>query len=399
MSRFVLATTDAHFERRIRYAFGGALDGDLQSLARGPLPPDPAHLLGQLTDADAPEVVLLGPGVPTDDSLALAARFDEQRPDISVVLVTEPDPDLWSAAMRAGVRDILAPEADAAGIRLVLERASQAAANRRCVITSAAEPVVASGRVITVVSPKGGSGKTTVATNLAVGLAQLAPQATVLVDLDVQFGDVASALQLIPEHALSDAVHGPASQDAMVLKTFLSAHPAGLYALCAPESPADGDRITGEQITRLLELLACEFRYVVVDTAPGLSEHTLAALEQTTDTVLLCGMDVPSVRGLRKALDVLEQIGLGVASQSVVLNFVDPRCGLSVPDIEATIGTPVNVTLPRSRAVALSTNLGVPLLQHSPRDPVTKQLHGLVARFASKPAARGRRFGRKKVSR
>ena len=195
------------------------------------------------------------------------------------------------------------------------------------------------------------------ATNLAVGLARTAPHSTVLVDLDVQFGDVASALDLDPEYSLPDAVHGPASQDTMVLKTFLTLHETGLYVICGPRTPADADGIAGQDVSRLLQMLASEFRYVVVDTAPGLSEHTLAALDQTTDLVLLTSMDVPGVRGLRKELDALTQLDLLTDSRHVVLNFADTRAGLSVADVEATIGT---ARRPRAAAVEGSPGVGQP---------------------------------------
>ena len=132
-------------------------------------------------------------------------------------------------------------------------------------------------------------------------------------------------------------------------------------------------------------MLASEFRYVVVDTAPGLSDHTLAALDQTTDLVLLASMDVPGVRGLRKELDTLTQLGVAPQSRHVVLNFTDTRAGLSVADVEATIGTRIDVTLPRSKAIQASINQGLPLLQNGARDPMTKQLRGLVTRFTPAP--------------
>jgi pilus assembly protein CpaE len=236
-----------------------------------------------------------------------------------------------------------------------------------------------------VASPKGGVGKTTVATNLAIGLTSSAPQSTVLVDLDVQFGDVASALGLVPEYSLPDAVQGPASQDTMVLKTFLTQHPSGLYAVCGSESPAAGDTVTGDDVTRLLALLAREFRYVVVDTAPGLSEQTLAALDRSSDVVMLSSMDVPGVRGLRKELDVLRELCMIPAGRHVVMNFADAKGGLSVRDVETTIGTGVDVVLPRSAAVPASTNQGVPLLESGRRDPMAKELRRLVSRFAATP--------------
>ncbi|MGZ4537599.1 MAG: AAA family ATPase [Blastococcus sp.] len=390
MSRVVLAGADEDLILRVKQA----ADGDVTVLS-GRLPAEPARLFEQLLDGELPDVLLVGPHAPAPDVLTLAARLDVQSPGISVVLMAEPSPDMWQAAMRAGIRDLLAPHADAAEIRVAVERAAAAASGRRRVLRPVEETARYTGRVITIASPKGGVGKTTVSTNLAIGLTALAPQSTVLVDLDVQFGDVASALSLVPEYTLPDAVHGPASEDTMVLKTFLTQHPSGLYAVCGSESPAAGDTVTAEDVTRLLAALAREFRYVVVDTAPGLSEHTLAALDRATDVVMLTSMDVPGVRGLRKELDVLRELCMIPAGRHVVMNFADPKGGLSVRDVETTIGTGVDVVLPRSKAVPASTNLGVPLLESNRRDPMAKELRRLVSRFAATPLLRAGRYGAK----
>jgi Flp pilus assembly CpaE family ATPase len=381
MSRVVLAAAGEELRQRV----GAATDGDLHVLPAGRLPGDPARLFEQLLDGELPEVLVIGPDAPAEQVLALAARLDVQCPGISVLLLARPDPALLQAAMRAGIRDVLDPAADAAEIRASVDRAAHAAAGRRRVLRPVEDSARYTGRVITVASPKGGVGKTTIATNLAVGLTASAPQSTVLVDLDVQFGDVASALGLVPEYSLPDAVHGPASQDTMVLKTFLTQHPSGLYAVCGSESPAAGDTVTAEDVSRLLALLAREFRYVVVDTAPGLSEQTLAALDRSSDVVMLSSMDVPGVRGLRKELDVLRELCMIPAGRHVVMNFADPKGGLSVRDVETAIGTGVDVVLPRSSAVPASTNQGVPLLESGRRDPMTKELRRLVSRFAATP--------------
>lgn len=253
----------------------------------------------------------------------------------------------------------------------------------------------ARGRVITVLSPKGGVGKTTVATNLAVGLALDDPHSTVLVDLDVQFGDVATALNLTPRHTIVDAVHGPAAADPMVLKTVLTQHPTGLYVVCGVDDPAEADQVSGDHIRRLLTMLAGEFRNVVVDTAPGLGEHTLAALDATTDPVVLSSMDVPGVRELRAELRTLRSLGMFPDGVFVALNFVDRRGGLTVADVEATVEAPVQLQLPRSKGVTASVNLGVPLLQSGGgRDPMAKALRTLVSRFTvDRTRRRGRHLG------
>jgi pilus assembly protein CpaE len=368
----------------------------LRPLTRATAPPVP----GQAGDATYPAT---GPGASTvvildcrpeaEPMLALAGELRREDPRLGVLLVSDRPAELGLAAMRAGVHDILSPDAPLEDFSAAVDRAAQAVGSltARDADADRTQPdtVRTSGRVISVVSPKGGVGKTTVATNLAVGLAQRVPNSTVLVDLDVQFGDVASALDLEPEHFLADAVHATAKRDSMVLKTFLTQHQSGLYVICAPSSPAEADAISADDVSQLLRMLAAEFRYVVLDTAPGLSDTTLAALDETSDLVMLTSMDVPGVRGLRKELDALAQIGQQFESRQIVMNLVDARGLLSVADVEDTIGIGVDLLLPRSKAVLTSVNQGVPLLQSGRRDAMTKQLRRLVDRVTTgDPAVR-----------
>ncbi|MFP3578068.1 AAA family ATPase [Arthrobacter sp. SIMBA_036] len=380
MSRFVAITAVRDFESRVRQAITGALHGELQTLSPDVLQRGTEDVFNQLTGAP-PEVIVLGPGVNPDDALKLATVLDLQYPEISLLLVADPSPEIVLRAMHSGIRDVVAPEIEVNELRVLLERACLAAASRRRGMQPAAESGQQRGRVIAVMSPKGGVGKTTVATNLAVGLGAVAPMRVVIVDLDLQFGDVASGLLLEPEHTITEAVHGPASQDSMVLKAFLTVHPAGIYALCAPQKPSDSDYITADHVTRLINQLATEFQYVVVDTAPGLGEHCLATLEIATDGVWVCGMDVPSVRGLRKSFRVLKELQLLPQGRHMVLNFADRKSGITVQDVEATVGVPVDAVIPRSRNLPFSTNRGIPVLQGNTRDSATKGLKKLVARF------------------
>jgi pilus assembly protein CpaE len=391
MSRMVVCTTSPELPPRLVDALtaGGAFPA-VTVHATPPEVGDPAALWRE-DPAGPPQVLVLDcatTGVPT--ALALTARLDEVCPALSVVLVTDAGAEVALAAIRAGATDLLHPAAEATEVAHALRRAVELAEVRT--LARPPEPVAeagatGSGRVISVVSPKGGVGKTTVATNLAVGLARTAPQATVLVDLDLQFGDVASGLNLDPEYHLPATVTGPAARDTMVLKTYLTLHETGLYVIAAPESPVEADAVGPEDVRRLLRTLAAEFRYVVVDTAPGLSDHTLAAMDETTDLVLLTSMDVPGLRGLRKEIDTLRVLELDHARRQVVVNFADPGAGLGVADVEATIGASVDVLLPRSKAAAASVNLGVPLLQSGVRDPMTKQLRALVDRLTEQGGA------------
>jgi len=213
MSRFVLITPNSDFERRVRMATAG-MQGSLQYFQADYLPQGPEEVLGQLL-GEPPEVFVLGPGLPAEDALKFAAVMDLQYPEISMILVASESSDVAIQAMRAGIRDLLDPTADVDHIRIIVERASLASAGRRRGLapsSSEHHEHAEGGRIIAVISPKGGVGKTTVATNIAVGLGKIAPMGVVIVDLDLQFGDVASGLMLEPEHTITDAVVGARTQ-------------------------------------------------------------------------------------------------------------------------------------------------------------------------------------------
>jgi pilus assembly protein CpaE len=392
VSRVLTIGADADLVER----FAGAADGDVVALGADVLDLE-GGLLGRLAVPEAPDLLVLGPEVDLDDAFAIAGQVEVASPTTSVVVVAFADPDLWMEALRAGVRDVLSPSATDEDVAAVLARATSLAEARRAAPAAAPVKAASVNRVVVVASPKGGVGKTTIATNLAIGLAAADPGSTVIVDLDVQFGDVGSALGLVPKYTLPDIVAGAASNDPLVVKTFLTPHPSGLHVVAGSDSPAAGDAVTAAGVGRLIGMLSQSFRYVVVDTAPGLSDHTLTALERATDLVLVGSLDVPGVRGLRKELDVLTELQLVPRGRHLLLNGGDSSGGLAMADVEATIGAPLDLVLPRHSAVPLSTNTGVPLLQKAGRDPVTRGLQALVDRFTGRPRTGSGRRGRRRV--
>jgi pilus assembly protein CpaE len=382
--RILLATPFAGYEQRVRQAFDATLNGDLRRLDADVATASPTEMLRGLASL-APDVVAIGPGLDIERALDLARELERQRPEISVLLVSDPSPELWQQALRSGVRDVLAPEAIDADVRRAFDRALEVAGRRRQNLVGDPDAEGSGGRIITVLSPKGGSGKTTVATNLAAGLASYGPNGVAVVDLDTQFGDVAGALGLMPEHTLVDAARANSQLDALVLKTYLTEHPSGLWALCGPDSPAAGEEVSAEQAQAVVRGLGEVFGQVVVDTSAGLTEHTLSVLDVSTDLLLVCTMDVPSVRSLRKLVDALELLDMRHQQRHFVINRADSKVGLDIKDVEATVGLPVNVELSSSRAVPLSTNQGVPVIESQPRSPVARQLTTLIDRFAEVP--------------
>lgn len=388
--RILLATPYAEYEQRVREAFGHGLNGELSRWDVLPHEFCPAELLTQLQGAH-PDVVAIGPDVHVDDALAFARELESKRPEISVLLVDDPSPQLWQRAVRSGVRDIVSPSAPDSDVRSAFEHAMAVATRRR--ETPIPEPALPqhNRRLITVLSPKGGSGKTTVASNLALGLARVHPNDVVLVDFDLQFGDVAVALGLTPERSVLDATTGAQGQDALVLKSFLTPHTSNLWALCAPPAPEDGDEVDVDSSAAMLRTLATEFQYVIVDTGAGLSEHALAAIDESTDLVLVCAMDLPTVRSLAKEVDLLNRLGMTRQRRHLVINRVHTKAVLDLDDIEEVVGLQATITIPLSRHVADSLSHGSPVLEQYPRSPAGRQLTNLLDAFTDQPVTRSRR--------
>lgn len=329
-----------------------------------------------------PDVVILGDEVAVGEALSIAQNLDTDFPEIELILIADADTELALRAMRVGVREMVSPMIGSDELALLLRRASGNVGNRlRRHQGDAALDTVKDGRVIVVAAPKGGVGKSTIAVNLAVALAAEAPLETVLVDLDIQFGDVATLLNLRPTHSIAEAFGTAAALDTLILKTFLTVHPAGFYVLCGADSPTAGDTVSAAHVKRLLRQLSAQFRNVVVDTSTGLHEHGLAALEEASDVILVSSMEVASIRALRKAVDVLSELKLLPVSRHVVLNFADRCSGLTVRDVEAVIAMPVDLVLPRTPTVTIAGNLGSPFMLKKRGGLIAKSIRNLAARI------------------
>jgi pilus assembly protein CpaE len=334
---------------------------------------------------------LVGPSLADDDALGLAGRLQAAAPDVAVLLVRHADSgELLRAALQVGVRDVVTAPRDEAAVRRAAARALEVARALRGRLAgvpggpAAEEPA---GKVVTVFSAKGGCGKTFLASNLAVALADGAAEVA-LVDLDLHFGDVAVMLRLQPAHTVRDAA--APNLDAMALKSFLTRHRAGVWALLAPTEPTAADAVEAGAVTAILRLLREAFGYVVVDTPAALSDQVLAALDESDRIVLLASLDLPSIKNARLAMQTMELLHYPRSRLHLVVNRADARVGLRVADVERLLGTPVDATVPSSRSVPISVNKGSPILVEEPRGAVAQAIRRLAAQLAGRPTRGGR---------
>ena len=388
----VVLTNDPDLDNRI-FQIDASVHSTTRSWSHAGTPLEPATIAADLADEHF-VAVCIGPDVPLDLCLDVSRRLDLYHPEVGVVLLRQSSPELWRDAARSGIRDIVDPDAIDTDLVSALLAAAERSAEIRAVQSA---PPEASGKIIVVLSPKGGSGKTMLTTNLGMALAASNNGQTVVVDLDCVFGDVASVMGLVPEHTIGELALQP-SFDSTTVKVHLSRHErSGLYVLAGSGRPEEGEAVTDDVAIRVLRILTRDFPYVVVDTAAGLDERALAAIEVATDIVLLASMDVASVRNLGKEVDALNRLGFTNARRHFVLNRADTRVGLEVDDVEVAVGLPVEAAIPSSRDVPLSMNQGRTLTFDEPGSPVAQELVSLANRFLDAgatpiPIAKSNRF-------
>jgi len=243
--------------------------------------------------------------------------------------------------------------------------------------------------VVAVVSPKGGNGKTTVASNLAVSLARRAP--SIIVDLDVHFGDVEFALRMRPVHRLDDVV--AAVRDSRTdIEGLLAPHPSGLEVLCAPHDPVVADRLDPQEVMAAVDALRESDRPLVLDTAGGISEYTLGALDRATHIVLVSGTDVPSIQAGRKLIDSLRSLGMPLDLVRLVVNRSTTQVGLTPADVEAVLGLPATLLVPERQSLAAAMNAGTPVTESSPHCPIAVAFHRFADSILGIAPASRRRF-------
>jgi pilus assembly protein CpaE len=218
------------------------------------------------------------------------------------------------------------------------------------------------GRIVTVFSPKGGTGKTAIATNLAAALAKHEGKRTLLLDLDLQFGDAAIMLGIRPDKTIYDLVSAPGELDPEKLSGYTTHHDSGLEVLPAPLRPEDAELVTEAKIARLLEVARMSYDVIVVDTSPFFHGPMLATLDQTDELVLVCSLDVPTIKNVRLALQTLDLLSFPDRKVRVLLNRANSKVGMKQSEVEHALERKVRFTAPSDRAVPVAVNRGTPVV-------------------------------------
>jgi pilus assembly protein CpaE len=339
---------------------------------------DLRHHLEEFPDEEA---VVIGASVDLSSALRFSERMRLDRPTLGVVLVRRRlDSTLLADALRAGLREVV-EERDLSGLYAAVRRTIDLTRALREAQGGGVSRGHARARTVTVFAAKGGCGKTTFAINLAAALSKRGGRACIA-DLDLAFGDVAISLQLMPQHTIAHAVPLAETLDRDGVLSLLTHHRSGVGVLAAPSEPYLREPVTAGLVGRALDVLTDEFDWVIIDTPPGFEDHVLHAFDRSDLLVLLVTPDIPALKNLKLTLDTLNLLNYAPDVRRVVVNRSDAKVGLSLNDIEHTLGTPLAALVPSSRDVPASINRGASLVLDHPRHPVSTA----VQRFANEIA-------------
>lgn len=327
------------------------------------------------------DVLVAGPvGASADAGLDRLRRLRTEAPQTQVVLALRPGRDLdLRGTVRAGACDIVwLPAADDAlleAIEHAIEASAAVSAGSRS-DPAADAGRLAPGRVIAVMSGSGGAGKTFVSTNLAYRLHCQAGASTCLIDLDLQFGEVAASLRMRPRLTIVDLLgsEAPGGDVGRHLRDHLARHESGILLLPAPEQPNQADNIEAVEIDRVIDAARSEFDYVVVDTPTALTEPVLVAVAHADHIFALANLNLPSVRNLGVLLSTLSRLKVPGERVTRLLNKVEPDVGIEAERMAQYFPGGFGAVIPYGREVTKSLNLGQPLLAYAPGTEVGRAL-------------------------
>src|SRR2546421_4777512 len=314
-----------------------------------------------------------------DGVAAMVDHAVKHRPDRPVVVMSEASPNgFLRQAFEAGADDVITFPQSSDQVAFTLQKVI---ARRK----GLAVPGRVAAPLIAILGPKGGTGKTLIATNLAVALAQRDAN-VVLVDLDLQFGDIGLALGLSPERTMYDLMKAGPPFDHEKLERHLIKHSSGVQVLIAPTRPDQASAVSIEFLRDIYASLRTMCDAVIVDTPPGFTPEVIATIDVSTEICMVGMLDSLSLKNTKLGLETLDLMGYDTDHVSLVLNRADSRVGITPDDVSTIVGRGPDVSIPSDREIPRSVNEGTPIVATRQGSGAAKAFRLLADRYATTKA-------------
>ncbi|MDT4895008.1 MAG: pilus assembly protein CpaE [Acidobacteriota bacterium] len=365
MITFVILSTGLDTFKEIRSAL--ASDARARLLAGGD---DAEQVYAEIKNLRPSAVVITMSEANSEQALKMIVKLSAESPQIAIIsAVRNASPDLILRSMRAGAREFLRLPIIAEEFKTVLDRTVEFCAVQK-------EAPKKKGRMIAVFSSKGGCGTSFIATNLAAALN--AP--TMLVDLNLQAGDLPLFLGVEPKYSIADMVENRARMDDSLLASYVTPHSSKLSLLAAPREADSADDIEPEHVFEALERVRESYDYVVLDPQHTFDAITLAALDQADDIVLVLTLDIPAIRSAQRALEIFDRLGYPRKKVRIIVNRWSKQIDLDLRQVERFLKEKVTGFVSSDYQMAVtSINLGQPLVQSEPSSKIAVEIKRIVA--------------------
>jgi pilus assembly protein CpaE len=325
----------------------------------------------------SPNIIIMTLGAGDHDVLNLTERITLNKPRSQVILLCEyVDVDLLQSAMRAGARNVIqfpnSPKEFGEYIKKVYNDETT-----RMESMNAKQNLSWLSQVITVFGAKGGLGKTTLATNLAVKLAEKRKKVA-LIDLDLQFGDVHIFLDLEPTDTISELVQEYSVPNIDLVRSYMNVHSSGVHVLCAPKRPEYAELISPEKVQSILSLLRTYYDYVIIDTPPSFSDVTMTAIEASTVILFISGLDISVLKNSKTSISLLESLKQ-MDKIRLIINRAVNMSSIGISDVQKLINCPIWAKIPSDYKVAVTAlNRGVPFVIGAPNCELSKSITAIA---------------------
>ena len=363
----VILSTGLESLRELRDAL--AADGRTRLLAGG----DDIEQLHEEIKRLRPHVALVTLGAQTDAALRFVERLAAESSQTAVICASrDASPDLILRSLRAGAREFLRLPLIKEEFRTVLDRVCEQCSVR-------VETPKKQGRTVAVFSSKGGCGTSFIATNLAASMG--AP--TVLVDLNLQAGDLTLFLGVEPKYSIADLVENREQADDAMLRSYLAPHSANLSLLAAPREADAADDIEAEHVFSVIQILRERYDFVVIDPQHTFDSITLAALDQVDEILMVLTLDIPAIRSAQRTLAIFDRLGYPRHKVRIVVNRWSKQIDLDLRQVERYLGERVTGFITSDYRTAVnSINLGQPLVESDPQSRIAAEIRQIAAAIA-----------------
>lgn len=333
----------------------------------------------QMAKSMQPDIILMDINMPGMDGIEATEILSTEVPGAGIIIISvQGEPEYIRRAMVAGAKNYLPKPFGADELLQAIKQVYEHNQKRKKTGESGTE-TERQGKIISVFSTKGGVGKTTIASNLAVTLAMSTGAKVALVDADLQFGDVALFLNILPQVTIADLVQDVEHLDEKLLNSYMTNYGHGVNVLPAPFRPEQAEIITGKHITAILQAMRANFDYIVVDTAPAFTETMLAVLDASDKILVVSVTDLPTIKNIKICLEIMENLEYSKDKIKLILNRAHSESGLDINEVEESLRYKFSATLPSDgKTVVASVNRGIPFVISNPETQVAKSVYRLV---------------------